>query len=61
MLIIEIYESRTELWVWRAKDENKKVVASGKGFNTREDCRTSIDNFFESIQKSDYRITEVDG
>jgi len=41
---IEVYRSGVirKSWKWRMKSKNGRILASGKGFDTKQNCKKSL-------------------
>jgi uncharacterized protein YegP (UPF0339 family) len=59
MITIKIYKSgiiRRD-WKWRAVAANGKIIASGRGFNSKELALESVNLLVKSIRNGDYSIS----
>ena len=58
MLTFEIYKSGfiRPSWKWRARHSNGKIMASGRGFNTKYLCKESVDQVINYCQMKQYNI-----
>jgi uncharacterized protein YegP (UPF0339 family) len=60
MITIKIYKSgiiRRD-WKWRAVAANGKIIASGRGFNSKALALDSIDLLVKSIRSGSYSIEQ---
>jgi uncharacterized protein YegP (UPF0339 family) len=59
ILNIEVYKSGIirKSWKWRAKAPNGKIIASGRGFNSRALATESIGKLENYFNNQDFIIT----
>ncbi len=56
LLNIKIYKSGILLksWKWKAVAPNGRIIASGRGFNSRELCVDSVETLFGYVKGNSY-------